>query len=84
MNVKVLFNGKPAKFCDVFATYNGFSNTDDFAFATKTDANGIANIRLTHWGNWLVKATMKVPATAEMRDQCNDMHYTATLTFEID
>jgi uncharacterized GH25 family protein len=84
MDVKVLLNGKPPKFCDVFATYNGFSNTDDFAFAGKTDANGIANIRLTHWGNWLVKATMKVPPTAEMHDQCNDMHYTATLTFEID
>lgn len=83
MKISVLFNGKPAKFCDVFATYNGFANTDDFAFAGKTDANGIANIRLTHWGNWLVKATMKVPPTAEMRDQCNDMHYTATLTFEI-
>jgi len=84
MKVKVLFNGKPAEFCDVFATYNGFANTDDFAFAGKTDINGVANIRLTHWGNWLVKATMKVPPTEEMRNQCNAMHYTATLTFEID
>jgi len=82
--LKVLFNGKPAKFCDVYATYNGFANTDDFAFAGKTNGDGIASIRLTHWGNWLVKATMKLPPTAEMRDQCNDMHYTATLTFAID
>lgn len=83
LKVQVLFNGEPAKFCDVYATYNGFASSDDFAFAGKSNAAGIAEIRLTHWGNWLVKATMKLPSTGDMRDKCNDMHYTATLTFEI-
>lgn len=81
--VQVLFNGRPASFCKVFATYSGFSTGDDFAYATSTDGEGIARIRLTHWGQWLVKAEIKLPAPNDMKDKCNQLHYTATLTFEV-
>ena len=81
--VQVLFKGKPASFCKVFATYSGFSTDDDLAYATSTDGEGIARIRLTHWGNWLLKAEIKLPATNDMKDKCNQLHYTATLTFEV-
>ena len=81
--VKVLFRGKPARFCQVYATYTGFSTNDDFAFATTTDAKGIAKIRMLHYGPWLVKTNVKLPAPESLKDKCNEMSYTASLTFEI-
>jgi uncharacterized GH25 family protein len=80
--LRVLFDGKPAQYCEVFATYSGFSTGDDFAYATSTDGEGIAKIRLTHWGPWLIKANMKLPVPDDLRDKCNELNYTATLTFE--
>lgn len=81
--VQILFDGKPARYCHVWATYAGFSTADDFAFATVADGRGIAHIRLLHWGNWLIKANHKLPPPADMTDKCDFMNYTATLTFEI-
>jgi len=81
--VKVLFEGKPAKFCEVYATYNGFSTGDDFAYATSTDSEGIAKIRLTHWGFWLIKTNIKLPPPENLEGKCNELSYTATLTFEV-
>jgi len=81
--LKVLFDGKPAKYCKVYATYMGFSTGDDFAYATSTNGEGIAKIRLTHWGPHLIKASMELPATDELKDKCNELSYTATLTFEV-
>jgi uncharacterized GH25 family protein len=83
LSVKILFNGRPARYCKVFATYSGFSTEDDFALATVADGEGIARIRLTHWGPWLIKANMRMPAPDDMKDKCNDLNYTATLTLEI-
>jgi uncharacterized GH25 family protein len=83
LTVKVLFNGQPARYCRVYATYGGFSVEDDFAYATTADGRGLAKIRLTHWGAWLIKANMKLPPTDDMKDKCNDMSYTSTLTMEI-
>ena len=81
--VKVLLDGKPAESCQVFATYQGFSSGDDYAFATYTDNEGIAKIRISHWGKWLVKASVRKTAPADMREQCNQISYSATLTFEV-
>lgn len=81
--LKVLFNGQPASFCRVYATYSGFATTDDFAYATTADGQGVVKIRLTHWGPWLIKANLKRPPSAEMKDKCDEMNYTATLTLGI-
>lgn len=81
--VKVLFRGKPAKYWKVYATYSGFSTSDDFAYVTSTNSEGVAEIRLTHWGPWLVKTDKNLPASDELKDKCNELHYTATLTFEV-
>ena len=81
--VRVLFNGKPKRFIHVYATYSGFSTGEDFAYATSTDGEGIAKIRLTHWGPWLIKTDIKLPAPDNLKDKCNQLHYTATLTFEV-
>ncbi len=81
--LKVLFNGEPASFCRVYATYSGFATNDDFAYATTADGQGVVRIRLNHWGPWLIKANVKMPATDEMKDKCNELNYTATLTVGI-
>ncbi len=81
--IQVLFDNKPAMYCQVLATYSGFSTDEEFAYTTSTDGEGIARIRLLHYGPWLVKASMKLPAPREMEDKCNELHYTATLTFEV-
>ena len=81
--VQVLFKGKPARFCRVYGTYAGFSTGDDFAFATGTDGKGKAKIRILHHGPWLLKARLKLPAPDELKDKCNELSYSATLTFEV-
>ncbi len=81
--VKVMFEGAPAKFVQVLGTYYGFSSEDDFAFATKTNSKGEAEIRILHQGHWMVKAWKKMPAGPEFKDRCNQMSYSATLTFGI-
>jgi len=83
LNVKVLFDGRPASYCKVYATYSGFSTDDAFACTTTTDSEGVAKIRLTHWGPWLIKTEMRLPPTDEIKNKCDEMYYTATLTFEI-
>ncbi len=81
--VLVLFEGRPARYCQVLATYGGFSAGDDYAYATTTNGEGIAKIRLTHWGIWLVKARLQLPAPEKLSDKCDQLSYTATLTFEV-
>ncbi len=83
LSVKVLFKGKPAKFCKVYATYSGFSSGEDFAFSTATNGEGIAKIRLIHWGPWLIKAKLQLSPKDDLKDKCNKLNYTATLTFEV-
>ena len=84
LDLKVMFDGKPARYFKVYATYSGFSTDDDFAYATGTNAKGITRIRLLHHGPWLIKADIKMPAPAELKDKCRQVHYTATLTFEVE
>ncbi len=82
--VKVLFNGKPAMFKKVYATYSGFSfDADNYAYTTSTNSQGIANIKILSNGQWLIKTEIMLPATKDMKEKCNEMHYTATLTIGV-
>ena len=81
--VQVLFKGKPARYCKVYATYSGFSTDCDFAYTTTTNGKGEARIRIIHHGPWLIKTEMKSPATGELKEKCNELSYSATLTFEV-
>ncbi len=81
--VQVLFKGRPARFCTVYGTYAGFSTGDDFAFATMTDSEGKAKIRILHHGPWMLKARVVIPAPDELEDKCDKLSYTATLAFEV-
>ncbi|EKO37899.1 MAG: ABC-type Co2+ transport system, periplasmic component [Solidesulfovibrio magneticus str. Maddingley MBC34] len=61
--VKVLLDGQPMP-ATVLATYDGFTkNPNTYAYYTETDDSGVAKVRLTHAGLWLVRTEAKaVPA----------------------
>jgi hypothetical protein len=44
----------------------------------------MTRIRILHHGPWLIKADIKIPAPAELKEKCRQLHYTATLTFEVE
>lgn len=81
--VQVLFDGTPVMHCQVLATYSGFSTEGGFAYGTFTDAEGKARIRLIHWGPWIVWVNHQLPPTDELRDKCDQLSYTATLTLGV-
>ena len=81
--IQVLFKEKPARYCKVYATFSGFSTNCDFAYTTTTNGKGEARIRIIHYGPWLIKTEMKLPATGELKEKCNELSYLATLTFEV-
>jgi uncharacterized GH25 family protein len=55
--VKILFKGQPASI-PVFATYDGFVTEyqNTYAYYTESDADGIANIKITTPGLWIIRA----------------------------
>lgn len=83
MKVKVLFNGKPVQHKKVFAMYEGYSNDDGASCTVSTDAKGIAELRIDHWGTWVVKTRLELPATKEMANKVNQENYFASLTFNV-
>ncbi len=68
--VKILFEGKPLS-TYVYATYAGYhSPSEPFPIAAKSDARGIARIRISRPGVWMVVVNHKVD-------------FSASLTFEV-
>ncbi len=80
--IRVLLKGAPLPSCQINATYMGFSSEKNtFAYATKTDNDGRAKIKMLVSGLWLIK-------TSHMEDypdpeECDDQKFSATMTFEI-
>ena len=81
MLLKVLFNGKPVQHKKVFAMYEGYSTDDDASCTVSTDENGVAKLRIDHWGPWVVKTRLEILPTGEMKDKVNQENYFASLTF---
>jgi uncharacterized GH25 family protein len=82
IQLKLLFNGQPLANSSIHAMYSGYSSKESYPYELKTDQNGIATLKLTHRGPWLIKANHTLPAPKEMQDKCDDLDYTATFTFE--
>ncbi|BBO89596.1 DUF4198 domain-containing protein [Desulfosarcina ovata] len=79
--VKVLLEGKPARTI-VFGTYARFTEAaNTFAYATRTDKDGVAEVKMIHDGVWLliVKAEDSYPDAAK----CDQQRWAASLTFEV-
>jgi uncharacterized GH25 family protein len=70
MPVKVLFEGKPLS-TYVYATYAGYYSEDEpFPFFTKSNEEGVAYVKISQPGIWLIVSNHKVD-------------FSASLTFEI-
>jgi uncharacterized GH25 family protein len=79
--VKVLFEGEPFRTM-VFGTYAGFSEAPNtFAYTTRSDSEGIAEIKLLHPGNWLLLA--KHQEAYPDNEVCDTSSKAATLTFNV-
>jgi len=66
LSVQLLFNGKGVPDARVMATFDGFSlDHDVYAQTVQTNANGIAKIRITKPGIWMVRANQMVPLTGD-------------------
>ena len=82
--VVVLYNGKPVKDVIVFGVNEGYRPAEKgtYPVETKTDGNGIAYVRLTKAGKWLIGAEYQFD-TAGNRDADYE-NYRAYMMFEIE
>jgi uncharacterized GH25 family protein len=78
--VKITLDEKPWS-GRVYATYAGFSDrSDTFAYTTKTDKEGVAEIRMLQKGIWLIYADHEYPH--ENETLADNYSLRATLTLE--
>ena len=85
LEVRVLFKGKPVANEIVYSSYAGFHGHNDKgehvnAVQTRTDANGVAKIKLEKVGQWYVRLIHMEEITG--KDHNYESNW-ATLTFEI-
>ena len=80
MPIKVIFEGKPLR-APVAATYAGFSTDKAIAYATKTNKEGMAKIKIIKSGIWLVIVKHKVPYPDPA--ECDTISCSSALTFEV-
>ncbi|WP_290922850.1 DUF4198 domain-containing protein [Halodesulfovibrio sp.] len=82
IRIKVLFNGKTISPENIFATYKGFSDTENtYAYTTEPYGEGIAKIHLSSSGLWMIR----VQHVAEGNGSKYESHVMrATLTFPIE
>ena len=80
LTFRVLFEGKPLT-ANVLATYAGFSrHHNTYAYATMS-RDGIAHIRITHSGEWMVQVERRM----EVTDKDYDLHVLkAVLVFPVE
>ncbi|CCK78387.1 DUF4198 domain-containing protein [Desulfobacula toluolica] len=80
MEFKIIYDGKPFS-TDVFATYDGFSaNPNTYAYFTQCNSQGIAKVKITHPGNWMVR----IQTESKQAGQDYDIHVMrAILVFEV-
>jgi uncharacterized GH25 family protein len=64
VTLKLLLDGKPLK-SQVYATYDGFSRrSTTFASATESLDDGIAYVKVTSPGVWMVRVEKRIEANA--------------------
>ncbi len=82
LEVKVLFDGKPAASTMVYGTYAGFSDVPGtFAYTTSTDKEGVAKIKLLKKGVWLLLTKRDDPY--KDTSVCDKQAYSGALTFQV-
>ena len=81
--VKVIYDQKPLPSVDVRATYAGFSDQPNtFALSTMTDNEGVAKIKISKKGKWLVNVMHEVPYPD--LGECDKYRYIYSFTFAVE
>ena len=81
--LKVLYDGKALPYAKVKATYAGFSDQPNtFAFVTKADKEGVAQIRILKKGRWVVNVLHEVPYPDP--EKCDKYRYNYCFTFQVE
>lgn len=69
LRFQILFDGKPLS-TEVHATYDGFTDAPNtYAYFTEADENGVARVKITHPGTWMVRVQHKLTEPTEDYDQ---------------
>ncbi|WP_418184991.1 DUF4198 domain-containing protein [Aliarcobacter vitoriensis] len=77
--IQVLLDGKPAKTVEVKGTFDGFPS-NKFAFLGTTDLKGEIEITALRSGKWILMTKSK---KAYENDTCDEVAYSASLTFQV-
>ena len=77
-NISVGWDGKAYRY-----PTPGYSNDDAASCTVSTDEKGIAKLRIDHWGVWVVKTKLELPASDAMKEKVNQENYFASLTFSV-
>jgi uncharacterized GH25 family protein len=82
IEVRVLLEGKPAPDIEIeAASLFGISDT---TIQTATDTKGEAAVTTAgHHGPWIIKAIFRTPAPDDLKAKCQELFYSATLTFAV-
>lgn len=83
LRFQVLFQGKPLSQEQVLATYVGFRPDNAWCFATTTDQVGVATVRISQAGTWVLRVQVRKPTTGSTREEYDYESYTATLALEV-
>jgi uncharacterized GH25 family protein len=83
LHFQVLLEGKPISFVNVLARYVGFTPDDAWCYATDTNREGIAHLRPSHPGTWVILVRYKRPTSGPIHDQYDFDSFMTTLTFEV-
>jgi uncharacterized GH25 family protein len=81
LGLMVILDGSPYRSW-VYAVYEGFTDEKDtFAYATRSNKDGVAKIKILNPGIWLIKADEKLPYPD--KSKADYYSFTSTLTFEV-
>ena len=83
LQFRVLFGGKPLAGEQVLASYVGFQPENAWCYATETDRQGVAAVRVGQAGTWVLVVELRKLTTGSTRDQYDFEKYTGTLTLPV-
>ncbi len=83
LRFQVLLKGKALPTANLVATYVGFRPENAWCYSTSTGREGIASVRVTQPGTWVLKVNTKENAVGDALSDYDYTSYTATLAFEV-
>ncbi|MFN4259456.1 MAG: DUF4198 domain-containing protein [Gemmataceae bacterium] len=84
LRFQVLVQGRPAAGQTMFGTFVGFTPDDAWCYATSTDAEGVATVRVRRAGTWILKVNVQTPAAESSRAEYDFESLNTTLVFAVE